>query len=126
MAGESWRSPGRYMRGGCYALAAYLADRSDYALYGCFDDAGTMHHAFVADPETGQAYDGRGAVRLDSVTRLRGRLSAGQSVRPIDRATLDLWAAQALDAPSEAEIRRFVAQGGFPPLRRKRGLKAAA
>ena len=125
MVGESWRNPGRYMRGGCYALAAYLADRSDYSLHGCFDPEGTLHHAFVADPATGQAYDGRGAVRIEGVTRFRGRASAGEIVRPVDRATVDAYAAKAPEAPSDAEIRRFIAQGGFPTLRRKRFAKAA-
>ncbi|MFX7491408.1 hypothetical protein ABTJ25_19215, partial [Acinetobacter baumannii] len=89
------------------------------------DAEGTLHHAFVADPATGQAYDGRGAVRIDGVTQFRGRASAGQIVGPVDRATVDRCAAQALDATTDAEIRRFVGQGGFPTLRRKRAARAA-
>jgi hypothetical protein len=131
MAGETTQSPGQYMRGSCFALALYLADRSDFTLFGLFDEAGAMHHAFVANPETGTAFDGRGRTSMSGVLRFRGLPCAGQQVRPVERALVATYAEEARTSPwtafdpSDAEIRRFVQRGGFPTLRRKKTAIAA-
>lgn len=132
MAGETTQSPGQYMRGSCYALALYLADRTDLQLYGCFSETGALHHAFVADPVSGQGYDGRGPISLTTVLHFRGQICAGSAVRPVERALVAEYAEEARTCPfrphdpSEAEIRRFIQRGRFPALRRKRPLKSAA
>lgn len=132
MAGETTRSPGQYMRGSCYALAMYLHDRTDLALYGLFDTHGTMHHAFVADPQSGTAYDGRGRTSLSTVMRFRDQPCRGEIVRPTDRTTVAQYAEEARACPfrshdpSDADVRRFVMRGGFPTLRRKTARPVAA
>lgn len=109
------------MRGWCYALALYLADRSTMELYGCRDEDGVIHHAFVYDSVAGVAYDGRGRTSLDYVTRYRGVTCAGKHVGPAPRQEIEELARElAYKGPNDGEIRRFIAKGGFPELSRKR------
>lgn len=71
LAGAVTRAPDhllrRYLRGGCFALAREAARISGLPLMGLRDAEGAVHHAFVADPGTGIAWDIRGALPIGSV-----------------------------------------------------------
>lgn len=64
----------RYLRGGCFTLAYEAARISGLPLMGLRDETGAVHHAFVADPETGEAWDIRGRCPVS-------RISAGCAMK---------------------------------------------
>lgn len=57
----------RYLRGGCFLLAHEAARISGLPLMALRDGRGEVHHAFVADPETGTAWDIRGRMPVPRI-----------------------------------------------------------
>lgn len=99
----------RFMRGGCYAMALWLANKTGLPIYGLFDDRDGLHHAFVLDTVKNVAYDARGAVPMDRIMIYRGRRSSGTIVRPASRGEVEHLASM-VDLVSERTIRAYVRQ----------------
>jgi hypothetical protein len=75
----------RYLRGKCFAFAVALHRRIKKPFYGLFDASGDLHHVFLADPSTRQAYDVRGIVSLDDVGKGSEAEADAVEPRPITR-----------------------------------------
>lgn len=74
----------RYMRGKCLAFAIALQRRIKLPMWGLFAADGTLHHVFLADAATRQAYDVRGRIPLDEVPK--GSMAQSDAdMRPISR-----------------------------------------
>lgn len=104
-----------YLRGGCYALAAWLHLKTDLPIYGLFDDDGLMHHAMVGDHDGQTLYDARGRISPEWAFMIRGRRCMGTNLR---EATLqDLRDMHELNTalggfnPTERQIRSSTSQG---------------
>ncbi|MCE6958352.1 hypothetical protein LAZ40_04685 [Cereibacter sphaeroides] len=97
----------RYLTGGCFAFAHELAKVTRLPIWGMWDGAGDLHHAFVADPDAGLGHDIRGTLPLD-------RLHAGSRVKgsEVQFGTLNreqiLDAGGSLDPADLREARRVI------------------
>lgn len=76
-----------FMKGGCFALAKHLHEKTGLPLYGLVDDSGYIHHAFVKKDDFG--IDIRGKVPLDRIHIFKGRESAGKEIKPISMNELE-------------------------------------
>ena len=105
----------RYLRGGCFALAHEAARISGLPLMALRDGQGEVHHVFVADPETGTAWDIRGRVPIDRIGE--GSAVTRGRVTPLpEQELLDLMGEQdpfALDAAARA-ARDWLVPYGLP------------
>lgn len=105
----------RYLRGGCYALAHEAARISGLPLMGLRDASGALHHAFVADPEAGTAWDVRGRMPIISVGE--GSAVTAPRITPLDASELlDLLGdacPYALDAAART-VRTYLVPAGLP------------
>lgn len=70
-----------FLRGGCYALAAWLHLKTELPIYGLFDDGGLMHHAMVGDHDGQVLYDARGKVTAEWAYMIRGHRCMGTNLR---------------------------------------------
>lgn len=105
----------RYLRGGCYALAHEAARISGLPLMGLRDAGGAVHHAFVADPGSGEAWDIRGRMPVASVGD--GSAVADPRITPLDASELlDLLGdacPYTLDAAART-VRTYLVPAGLP------------
>jgi hypothetical protein len=105
----------RYLRGGCYALAHEAARISGLPLMGLRDASGAVHHAFVADPDTGSAWDVRGRMPVASVGD--GSAVIDPRITPLEASELlDLLGdacPYALDAAART-VRTYLVPAGLP------------
>lgn len=100
-----------FLRGGCYALAAWLHLKTELPIYGLFDDHGLMHHAMVGDHDGQALYDARGKVSADWAHMIRGRRCMGTNLREATLQDLrdlhELTTAMGGINPTERQIINF-------------------
>lgn len=105
----------RYLRGGCFALAREAARISGLPLMGLRDAAGAVHHAFVADPDTGEAWDIRGRLPISRISE--GSAAGSPQIAPLSsEELLSLLGAPdpyAQDAAARA-VRAHLQPAGLP------------
>lgn len=96
-----------FLRGGCYALAIWLHQRTGLQLVGLYDEDGTLHHAMVANDAADMVYDARGAVPVQVASLLRGRRCAGTILKPASTADV-MKLASVCEPVSQRAISAFV------------------
>lgn len=108
-----------FLRGGCYALAAWLHLKTELPIFGLFDDGGLMHHAMVGDHDGTALYDARGKVSPDWAFIIRGHRCMGTNLRETTLQDLkdmqELVTATGGICPTERQIIRYARK--HPDLR---------
>ncbi len=75
------------MRGGCFALAAFLHKKTGYPIFALSDERGDLHHAFVVDGS--YALDARGQISLENVHMYKGVPAKGRTLVEVPLARIE-------------------------------------